>query len=88
MKHDVWIVPEPPCSMRYINDVHYLPGDEALEAEHVQDVLNNNVEVYQTRSLHGASAFQSPLILVMRTVCINVIKELYCSHCSSYDFND
>lgn len=86
--HPLWIVLEPFCAMRYINDRRYLPGDKTLESEWTEKPKKKNVEFVQTKFAESRSDFTVLRILRIRAL-FNIAEDkyLFVHYGSSYDFN-
>lgn len=78
----------PCCAMHFITSGLYLPGDGALEVDHVCLQQNSNVASYQTPSSDDASDFQSHRGAGTRALHSFIVgEELQSNHGSSYNFN-
>jgi len=85
--HQVWVVPAPFCTMRYINDARYLPGDRASDEEKSERPRKPNV-LFEQNDV-GSSAtelYKHTLLKVKATRNISANEELYANYGASYQF--
>lgn len=75
--------------MQYINEAQYLPGDAAPDPERVNQAQEDNVEVYQTKSLDSVSDLTSlRIIAILTKQNIDYLEQLYVDYSISFEFID